>query len=167
MIKRKVIDRVCWRVDFFFDLRKHRLILLAWLYWLFPPRGASVPQSSILGPSDFCIWCYCYQSECLSARHHLLTGFSDSNSDPLKARSDYLQTLSFHHRCLHLKREELNTGWLSIHWNRCFGATNVAATLADSQSILTYYIPCTASLQPPSKLVKSICCSGLLTFHEK
>lgn len=47
------------------------------------------------------------------------------------------------------------------------GATNVAATLADSQSILTYYIPHTAGLQPPSKLVESICCSGLLTFHEK
>lgn len=156
----------------FFYLKKHSLVLSAWLCWLFLPRGTSFPRSRILGPSAFCIWCYCYQSKCLSARHHLMTGFSDSNSDPLKAGSDYLQTLSFHHRCLHLKREELkhcipSTVQISLHWNQCFGATNVAVTLADSQSILTYYIPYTAGLQPPNKLVKSICCSGLLTFHEK
>lgn len=89
---------------------------------------------------------------------------------------------------MHLKREEIAhrllkktrgfiirvDKWMQLLYRQrskrcqqCFGATNVAATLADRQSILTYYILYTASLQPPSKRVKSICCSALLTFHEK
>lgn len=173
----------------FFWSKKRTHIARSHLLIAAPPkkRGGSISLSSILGASAFCVWRDWYQSQRVSARHHLLTSFNKSNSESLKASSDFhsdVNVLLSASKCiwvekkLHAEIKQVSSsGWKnayqllyqqpSKHWNQCFGAANVAASLADSQSILTYYILYTARLQPPSKLVESICCCGLLTFHEK